>query len=528
MTQAAIIALAIVLPGPVSTGPIDLAVVCRERNGAWPSPSWHAHAAPPQILESREGRRCRVLARPRASTFYAASREVLWRRDAQPVYVEPGWLRTVRMDAQEGKGTWLGVEDDPLVECQSAESGAPECWFVPWESAGVMIAESDGGKHVAIFARGMTVSSASLDSGRLLRVHAPSSSPIEARALRLERSLRTGAGRLLEARPSPGVMITAVGPRAVWVSGAGDRAFLEIRSGSAAPQRIPLAALAGAPDTPVDVRLPPGEVVEGDVRGFAGPADGATVILSRIVDEGDTRTEEEERPRERIAERVADESGRFRFDGLTRDRHELLAIHPVHGRALRVVSPPEYPRLVLRPRARIRGRILRNGIPVPGALVQVLPALDAVASARNPLLLASASARSGTDGRFEINAGDQGRVVVAISSEEGSARVDLGDTATLGEIADLGDIRITDPPAIELIADLPRGCALHAAGPMGSAGLSIVAAVERGEARWRFSPPVSGRWFFAALCGGRELALEPAIVDIGTETRQPVVLRIRR
>jgi len=528
MTQAAIVALAIILPGPMSNGPIELAVVCRGSNGAWPSPAWQAHAAPPRVLESPEGRRCRVLARPRASTFYAASREVLWRRDAQPVYVEPGWLRTVRMDAQEGKGSWLGVDDDPLVECQSAESGAPECWFVPWESPGVMIAESGGRKHVAIFERGITVSSASHDSGRLLRVHAPSSSLIEARALRLERALRTGAGRLLEARPSSGVLITAVGPRAFWASGASERAFVEIRGGAAAPQRIPVAALAGASTMPVDVRLAVGEVIDGDVRGSSGPAGGTTLILSRMVDDGDTRIEEEERPRERIAESVVDESGRFRFEGLTRDRHELLAIHPVHGRALRVVSPPEYPRLTLRPRARIRGRILRNGIPVAGALVQLLPALDVVASARNPLLLASISARSGTDGRFEISAVDQGRVVVAVSSEEGSARVDLGDAATLGEIADLGDIRISDRPSVELIVDLPRGCVLQAAGPMGSAGLSIAAAVELGEARWRFSAPVSGRWLFAALCGGKELALEPAIVDIGAETRQPVVLRIRR
>lgn len=528
MTQAALLALAIVLPDGFPSGPVQTAVVCRGPSGFWPSPKWRSHASRPARVEAGEGGRCRVLARPSGTPFYVASREVVWRRDVEPIHLDASWLRTVRVDQRADHLTWIAADDGERGECGVIEASS-ECHFLPWNSAGVLLGRSDRMRHVAILEEGSDTAQWTGGAGRLVRVHSPAGAPVEARALRLERSLRRGANNLLEARAAPGIDIVPVGRRGFWIAGSSPGAFIELRSGDAAPLRLPIASLEGAQDMALDVRLWPGEAIEGDVRGPVGPSEGATVILSRIVGgEGDSTRKEEDLPRERIAEVVTDASGRFRFPALNRERHELLAIHPVHGRARRIATPPDYPRLLLRPRARIRGRVLRNGIPIEAALVRVVPALETVAGVKNPLLLAIPSVQTGNDGRFEVNVPDEGRINLIVSSSDGAIRIELGDSSSLAEYVDVGDIRIEPAAEVEVTADLPAGCRLQGAGPLGTPGLSIVSAVPAGEGRWRFRPTMPGRWFFAATCGTEELTVEPPVVVIGSGHRQPIVLKVRR
>jgi hypothetical protein len=305
-----------------------------------------------------------------------------------------------------------------------------------------------------------------------------------------------------------------------------------LRAPGAATTRLPLDSLAGPPAIPHDVRLPPAEAIDGTVRGGGVLAAGVTVILSRLIEDGDPRVaekkKEEELPLERLGEVVTGPDGRFRFDGLGRARYQLLAVHPAHGRAQALVTPPAYPRLQLEPRAVIRGRVLENGIPVAAAHVQLLPSLEAVAAARNPILLATEAGRTGSDGRFQVIAPDEGLVVLAVGTGRSSQRIDLGDAASLAKVVDVGDIRLEDPRELDVFADVPDGCRLQAAGPLGVAGMRIVAPVPVSRGHWRFTPPSGGRWLFAAICGRDEVALEPAVVDIQPGHRESIVLKVRR
>lgn len=525
--QPVLIALALILPDVVPPGPSQVAVLCRETSGRWPAIVWQPFDAAARTVVAHEHSRCRVLIRPLGRAGYLSSAETEWAERAGPVMIRGEWLRTVRVEPQAAELTWIGAHDTPGVECR-AQGGASECLFVPDDASGVIVGRFGAAPAVAFVGRGDTTGAwRETAHGRFLRVASATAASIEARALRLERALTRGAGTLFEVRSVAGIEIYPIDRGAFWIEGRAPGAFIELQGSGSAPQRIPIESLAGAPEVPVDRRLGPGEVIEGDVRGRAGAAGGTTVILSRII-EGDQRLDDESRPRERIADVMTDDAGRFRFGSLARARYELLALHPSHGRARVIVTAPQYPRLILKPRARIRGRVLRNGIPAAAASVVLLPALDAIVAASNPLLLATEPVQSGLDGRFEITAPGDGDLVLAIRLGNASARIELGEAAALREVVDLGDIRIEDSQAIELIVDLPQGCSLRAAGPMGTAGLSIVNAVPIGPGRWRVTPPVLGRWLFVGICGATELALDPTIVELQPGRRGPVVLKVRK
>ena len=525
--QPALIALALVLPDVVPPGPSHVAVLCRESSGRWPAIIWQAREPATRTVVAREGSRCRVLIRPLGRAAYLSSAEIEWAERAGPVMIRGEWLRTIRVEPQAARLTWIGARDTPDIECRSSGEMS-ECLFVPDDAAGVLVGRFDGAATVAFFAREESAASwRETAHGRFLRVTSTTTASVSVRALRLERALNRGAANLFEARSVAGIEIHPIDRGAFWIEGRAAGAFIELQSSGSAPLRIPIESLAGAPEVPIDRRLWPGELIEGDVRGRAGAAVGTTVIISRII-EGDARLDHESRPRERIAEVTTDDAGRFRFASLARARYELLALHPSYGRARAIVTAPQYPRLVLKPRARIRGRVLRNGIPAASASVALLPALEAVVAASNPLLLATEPVQSGIDGRFEITAPDEGQLVLAIRLGNSSVRIELGDAAALREVVDLGDIRLEDAQAIELIVDLPQGCSLRAAGPMGTAGLSIVNAVPVAPGRWQLTPPVPGRWLFVGVCGTTELALDPAIVEVQLGRRGPIVLKVRR
>lgn len=526
MTQAALLALAIVLPDGVPDGPVAAAVLCRDAGRRWPAVVWRPHDTVPRQVTAPSGASCRVLIRPAGTPEYLASREVIWEDRAAPIRVEPRWLREVSAAGGGDNVTWLGESEAHDVECDPRPE--PHCLFVPFDTPGVLIVEGSADLRYAVFPAGVTRAAWSVaKTGRLVRVIAPAAQPVSARAITIGPLLKRGSSSMVQARPDPAVRITPVGLSAFWIEGAAPGALIELRGGGAAPLRVPLAELMISPSLPFDARLLPEEIIEGEVRASGVAAEGVTVLLSRI-DERPPSRRDDPLQLERVAEAVTDAAGRFRFSGLGRERHELLAVHPSLGRARAVVTPPGFPRLDLKPRARVRGRVVANGIPVSSAIVRVLPSLEAVAAAPNPLLLASAPAASGADGRFEVIVPDEGRVVLAIHAGERVQRVDLGDAASMGEIVEIGDVRLEEPQEIEVLIELPEGCRLQAAGPLGVAGLSVVSLTRTGAARWRFAPPARGRWLFAALCGKEEVALDPAVVDLSQPRREPIVLTVRR
>jgi len=526
MTQAALLALVIALPGELPEAPVATAVLCREADRRWPPIVWRQHDAPPQRVAARAGASCRVLIRRAASADFLASREVIWEERAAPIRIEPVGLREVTAPGAVDSVTWLGEVEAHGVECE-ARPGA-RCLFVPAAMAGVLISDVAGESRYAIVSAGASrVTWSAAAAARLVRVVAPAAQPVGARAITIGPVLKRGSSRMAQARPEPAVRITPVGLSAFWVEGVVPAAVIEFRAPGAAPLRLPLAAVTGTRPPPLEVRLLPEEVIDGDVRANGAPVEGATVLLSRINES--VRAGRDEPPQlERVAEATTDSAGRFRFPGLGRERHDLLAVHPSLGRARVVVTPTGFPRLELKPRARVRGRVIADGIPVPSATIRVLPSLEAVAAAANPLLMASAPVASGADGRFEVVVPDEGRVVLDVYAGGRVQRVDLGEAASMGDLVEIGDIRLEEPHEIDVLVDLPEGCRLQAAGPLGVAGLSVVSLTRTAPGRWSFAPPARGRWLFAALCGKEELALDPAVVDLSQPRRAPLVLAVRR
>ncbi|HUF24282.1 MAG TPA: hypothetical protein VMN81_09155 [Vicinamibacterales bacterium] len=529
--QAGNLTLEVLLPQGFPDGPAAAAVVCREGAGRWRGVEWQAHPAPPAVVAGPAGSRCRVLIRPAGAGAYLASDEIVWDARARSVRVQPAWLRSLNAPPGVEELFWVGVADVHGVECDATGTGS-RCLFVPADVAGVIVAPVHAGVLFALVSRGAGASVAwrATPSGRLLRVRAPGPGAVTARAITIQRALKQGAGQLREARAAPAVGVTSLDDTAFWIEGSVPGGYIELRAPGAATTRLPLASLAGPAVIPHDVRLPAGEAIDGTVRGAGALVAGVTVILSRLIEDDARAAEkkEEELPLERLGEVVTGPDGRFRFDGLGRERYQLLAVHPAHGRAQALVTPPVYPRLQLEPRAVIRGRVLENGIPVAAADVRLLPSLEAVAAARNPILLATEAGRTGPDGRFQVIAPDEGLVVLAVGTGRSSQRIDLGDAASLGKVVDVGDIKLEDPRELDVFADVPDGCRLQTAGPLGVAGMSIIAPAAVSRGHWRFAPPAGGRWLFAAICGRDEIALEPAVVDIRPGRREPIVLKVRR
>jgi hypothetical protein len=475
-----------------------------------------------------------VLVRPANVAVYLSSSEIVWDARSAPVRVHPAWLRDLRAADAGGGVSWVGAADAEGVECGTVP-GQAGCRFVPAGAAGVMVSDVPGGVLFAVVPRGASggVAWQMAASGRLIRARPPGPDAVAARAITIERAIKQTAGHLREARVTTAVRITHVDLNAFWIEGTVAGGYLELRSRGAATTRVPLSSLSGSAAVPFEVRLPPEEVIAGVIQAGAALAEGVTVVISRLIDEDsranrDVDKKEDDPPLERLAEAVTGPNGEFRFEGLGRERYEVFAVHPAHGRARAVVTPPAYPRLQLKPRAIVRGRVLENGIPRASALIRMLPSLEAVVSARNPLLLATEPARTGPDGRFQVIAPDEGLVVLEIATERMSQRVDLGDAASLGEVVELGDIRLEDPRELELFVDLPGGCRLQAAGPLGVAGMTVLAPTAVSAGHWRFTPPAGGRWLFAAICGREEVALVPAVIDIKPGRRDPIVLKVRR
>lgn len=523
-------AFSIVMPPGLPDAPRSAAVVCRDPRGGWLTiAQWREVAGSSFAMPAVAAGNCRVLVRPAGTAAYLASNELPAGRSRGAIAINPQWLRNVDAPATEADVAWLGVGGDQGVECVSLGDRS-RCWFVPLSSAGVLISGHPPQFRFSIVQAGEVSSAAPWQTaawGRLIRARSPSGQ-VTAAVIKLHDVLRNGGGRLREARPAPGVTILRLGPEAFWLEGAAEPGvYLELRGERAATMRVQLAGMASPGAAVVDVALAHQEVITGDVRRNGAAVEGATVMLSRLLDTPQ-RVTDEERPRERIDEATTGHAGEFRFESLAGGKYELFIVHPTLGRAAAMVSPPAHTRLQLEPRAVIRGRVMRHGIPVPGALVQALPSIDAVSAARNPAALGSAAGRSDQAGRFEVIAPDEGRVVLSVAGDGAAFRAELGEAAALPQVTDVGEINLDDPVEVELLLELPAGCELRAAGPMGTAGLTAIRATRASPSRWILRPPHAGRWLVAGVCAGQEIALEPALITVPLARAGPILLKVRR
>lgn len=524
--------LSILMPHTLPAGEREVSVACRDSRAGWiAAVEWREMAGPSFSVQAAVAGRCRVLVRPLGATSYLASAEAVLGRSTPAISIDSQWLRTVDAPPSGGEVRWLGANGNDDVECV-ALADRSRCWFVPAASAGAIVSHSASRLLFALVPPGELQWAGAWRTAvwaRLVRVRAPSE-VVTADIISLHASLKHGSGRMREARPASGVAISRLAPAAFWLAGTiAPESYLELRSDGAATTRVPLATISSPDAAAIDVALVHHVVITGEVRGPGSIAEGATVMIARILDTpGSAKVPDRERPLERVAETVVGPSGEFRFESLGAGQYELLAVHPSRGRASAIVSPPAHTRLLLRPRATIRGQVLRNGIPVRGAVVRALPSIDAVTAARNPAALGAEAVRSGATGRFEVIAPDEGRVTLSISAEEGAFRLELGAAESLAEVTDVGEVRLDDPLEVEIVVELPGGCDVRAAGPMGAVGLTAIRAAAIAQGRWVLRPPHAGRWLLAGVCQAHELALDPAVIQIPPARHGPIFLKVRR
>lgn len=519
----------VVMPQGLPGGVREASVVCRDARGGWAiAREWH-QVTGASFTVPVAATRCRVLLRLSGATVYLASAELRMRTTGSSIVMEPRWLRSIDVPAGVGL-TWLGVAEGEFVECVRSGDGA-RCWFVPVTSAGIIVSQVEPRFQFIAVPSGDWGGGApwqQADWGRLVRARSPAGQ-VSAAVVALRDALKQGAGSLKEVRPAAGISLLRLGPETFWLHGAmTPDMLLELRGVGAATTRVPLAAAVSAGPAILDVVLQHQEVITGEVRNAGSSVQGATVLLSRLLDVQGVPVRDEERPRERAGEAVTGPTGEFRFDGLGVGKYEIHALHPSLGRARVVVTATSHARLQLQPRAVVRGKVLRHGIPVAGAVVQVLPSIDAVTTARDPATLSSGAVRSDALGRFEAIAPDEGRVTLSVTADSGAVRIDIGDAAALPNVTDVGEIKLEEPLAVEVLVELPNGCELRAAGPMGTSGLTTVTALPSGRGRWGLTLPHPGRWLVAGICPGREIALEPALITVPLARTEPIVLTVRR
>lgn len=518
-------------PSGLSVTAAQVAVLCRDARGAWTGEDiWRPFDSTRPYVAAPAGARCRVLLRARGLSTYVATPEVVWTRRDDPLVIPPVRLRTVRAPSFGASVEWVGADQTPTDCIVSAQ--AARCFFVSASEAGAMVSIDGARVRYALVAAGDSGEAAAWGTAvwaRMVRVRAPVSAPIAATVTALRPALSHGSGYLREAVPSAAARIHPLAADVFWM--AGDQASdarLELRAEGAATLRIPLSAIRGSPLSVLYVSMGPEEAIDGDVRSRGALVEGARVMIARLLEKPRAADIDEEPPMEAIGESLTGADGRFRFGGLSHEAHALIVMHPSRGRVRLTVTAPAHPRIILAQRASVRGRVLRDGVPVAGAAISVLPAFDVVGAARNPLMLMSETAHTGSDGRFESALPDEGRSAVTVMHDGAAIRIDLGDVGAAGGIRDLGDISLPSPIDVDVLLDLPASCGIKAAGPFGEPGLSIVPLVSTTAGEWRFRAPLAGRWMIEAACGGREIVLEPAIVEVARGHSTPVLIRPRR
>jgi hypothetical protein len=276
---------------------------------------------------------------------------------------------------------------------------------------------------------------------------------------------------------------------------------------------------AGPPDLPMHVRLPAGVGIVGRVVGSRGEdATGALISVFELAEDPAPGDPEPRAPfRMHVRELPADEEGAFEVPDLASRQYEVIALHPRLGRARQAVTAGGGPvtlRLVA-PRE-VGGRVLRDGRPVAGVEVLVVPTLGEFAAAADYVDYVAPGSVTNRDGRFLVALPPLGAGELRIGSPPATpvVRRTLPAAAELPPFTDLGDIDLGTPVILELIVGDLDGCAFSAAGPIGSTSLTIVEAERLEPGVRRFSLPEPGYWGLGATCARQTVPLDPPAADV--------------
>ena len=438
------------------------------------------------------------------------------------------WRRTLKLRAPpdpsvRGDLMWLaetigGGEAWPRCLWRSAHV---ECWGMPVDARGVLMFEAgDRVWWTVVTARGVRDFQSSAWGRLVIAGNSAASGQISATIARPAgpQADRQSAFRLATVA-LPDSHAVAIGPASLWVYGGRvpPSSWIELRADGAGPKYVPLDEVAhGPPGLPFWILFDEARVVDGIARAPQGvPAAGAVVTLFRLIDPVPTRTDGRQQPRRVFAgERICDESGAFRFEGLGDADYEIVAWHPQFGRGT-VLVPRGGGSVTVRLESagQVRGRVVAGGKPLAGVDVISLPDPVAYAQAADLTEVKGGDARTGGDGRFAVSTAPGGGGELRIGGGAYPIRRFPLPRAPL-PIVDLGDIELGVPIEVTILLDRDPGCDLRATGPVGRAGLQVIGGSRTAPGLFRITFPEEGLWEVHLACGRDELALAPTVITI--------------
>jgi len=456
-----------------------------------------------------------------------------WPSEPSTYFMVTRWRKTMSGRSVHGPGSisWVGSEDaadGAFPSCAWTTEASWECIGVPLDSTGVVVVSRGGEVECAVpagpvSAKGLQASRSQVSTwGRLLVVSSGSpdrNAAVGVRARRLERPRARPQSIRLEEVTDERVHVERVGPGAFWVAGSGapGEAWVEIASVGRATERVETREIAAAPaELPLHIQLQTSNAIAGHVTSGQGtPVPGAVVTLFRFTQEPRVRTQDPA-PRVSVRETRTDADGAFRFDDLSRESYEIVAIHPSLGRADRRVEPDGQDfDIALRPPPHIVGRVLRDGAPGRGIRVIVVPDLSEFAGMADITELRGGETETDLDGRFSVALGSRGSGELRIGDERtGVRRVPLGPAESQPAVVDVGTVQLETQPPVTLVLENAGGCGLLLTGPVGRTGLTVVRGSSIGPAMFEAPIPEPGRWQVVAVCGNRERPVLPAVIDV--------------
>jgi hypothetical protein len=345
--------------------------------------------------------------------------------------------------------------------------------------------------------------------GTRVRVLAPR--PVRSRAHR-SRVLLEPAARVTVERLTSGVWLAAGAEQR-------DDLLLQADGERVALTRIPLAAAGGSLD-----RLPllvtpavplAGRVVDRGGRGAEGARLAVAELAEERTDDGRNRI-----VRRQVTELESGADGVFVLAGLGPGRFELLGLHPRLGRGTLVFEPGPRPLLLrLDPGTRVKGRVVRGGVPAGGVWIDVPASHEGYLAAPDPMDVLAPAVSTGPDGRFELVLPRRGATELRIDDRGVVTRVALSNVAG-GSVLDLGDIALRGSIAVRATYVGDERCALLAAGPLGHTGMTLVEGQAIGRGLRLLTLPEPGRWLLELRCPRGAARAEPPVVDVPAQVAE--------
>ena len=274
--------------------------------------------------------------------------------------------------------------------------------------------------------------------------------------------------------------------------------------------------IGGPPEIPAFLDLRPGRVLEGRVVSSTDrPVAGALVSVSE-VGPPDTMGDDPEVSGPTlwtVAELRSDEDGRFSLAGLGTAEYEVFALHAQHGRVRkRLTVSGRLQEFRLSVGRRAKGRVLRHGQPVPDLPVVLFPLLAEMKGAVDPLDYVARGTWTDDTGRFRVALPPLGQVSLRIGAPGfGATRISLAPADAETGVLDLGDIELPLPAKLIVTLAPELTCVVHAVGPVGLSGVSIVEPTGVTQGALVFELPEPGRWMMWTRCGNQELSVRAGV-----------------